>query len=136
MNFDVLIWEVEVHREFLHSDDLADACLFLLEHYDSAEIINIGWGTDCTIRELAEKIAETVGYSGTLKWEASRPDGTPRKLLDTHRVNNLGWQPRMSLREGLRKTYQWFREPRMIQKPLSLQVSRARMDPTSQNCAE
>ena len=97
-------------REFLHSDDLAEACLFLMEHYDSPEIINIGWGTDCTIRELAEAIAETVGYSGTLTWDASRPDGTPRKVLDTHRLNALGWQPRVSLREGLQQTYHWYLE--------------------------
>jgi len=87
-------------REFLHSDDLAEACLFLMEHYDSPEIINIGWGTDCTIRELAEAIAETEGYSVTLTWDASHPDGTPRKVLDTLRLNALGWQHRVSLREG------------------------------------
>ena len=97
-------------REFLHSDDLAEACLFLMEHYDSPQIINIGWGTDCTIRELAEAIAETVGYSGTLAWDTSRPDGTPRKVLDTHRLNALGWQPRVSLREGLQQTYHWYLE--------------------------
>ena len=97
-------------REFLHSDDLAEACLFLMEHYDSPEIINIGWGTDCTIRELAEAIAETVRYSGTLAWDTSRPDGTPRKVLDTHRLNALGWQPRVSLREGLQQTYHWYLE--------------------------
>ena len=97
-------------REFLHSDDLAEACLFLMEHYDSPEIINIGWGTDCTIRELAEAIAETVGFSGKLTWDTSRPDGTPRKVLDTHRLNALGWQPRVSLREGLQQTYHWYLE--------------------------
>ena len=97
-------------REFLHSDDLASACLFLMEHYDSPEIINIGWGQDCTIRELAEMIAETVGYTGTLKWDDSRPDGTPRKVLDNRKLSALGWEPKISLQEGLRLTYQWYLE--------------------------
>ena len=95
-------------REFLHSDDLASACLFLMEHYDSPEIINIGWGQDCTIRELAEMIAKTVGYTGKLKWDDSRPDGTPRKVLDNRKLSNLGWEPKISLQEGLRLTYQWY----------------------------
>ena len=95
-------------REFLHSDDLASACLFLMEHYDSPEIINIGWGQDCTIRELAEMIAETVGFTGTLKWDDSRPDGTPRKVLDNRKLSALGWEPKISLQEGLRLTYQWY----------------------------
>ena len=95
-------------REFLHSDDLASACLFLMEHYDSPEIINIGWGQDCTIRELAEMIAKTVGYTGKLKWDDSRPDGTPRKVLDNHKLSALGWEPKISLQEGLRLTYQWY----------------------------
>ena len=97
-------------REFLHSDDLASACLFLMEHYDSPEIINIGWGQDCTIRELAEMIAETVGYTGTLKWDDLRPDGTPRKVLDNRKLSALGWEPKISLQEGLRLTYQWYLE--------------------------
>ena len=95
-------------REFLHSDDLANACLFLMEHYESPEIINIGWGQDCTIRELAEMIAKTVGYTGTLKWDDSRPDGTPRKVLDNRKLTALGWEPKISLQEGLRLTYQWY----------------------------
>ena len=97
-------------REFLHSDDLASACLFLMEHYDSPEIINIGWGQDCTIRELAEMIAKTVGYTGKLKWDDSRPDGTPRKVLDNSKLSSLGWEPKISLQEGLRLTYQWYLE--------------------------
>ena len=95
-------------REFLHSDDLASACLFLMEHYDSPEIINIGWGQDCTIHELAEMIAKTVGYNGKLKWDDSRPDGTPRKVLDNRKLTALGWEPKISLQEGLRLTYQWY----------------------------
>ena len=97
-------------REFLHSDDLASACLFLMEHYDSPEIINIGWGQDCTIRELAEMIAKTVGYTGKLKWDDSRPDGTPRKVLDNRKLSALGWEPKISLQKGLRLTYQWYLE--------------------------
>ena len=95
-------------REFLHSDDLASACLFLMEHYDSSEIINIGWGQDCRIHELAEMIAESVGYTGKLKWDDSRPDGTPRKVLDNRKLTALGWEPKISLQEGLRLTYQWY----------------------------
>jgi len=95
-------------REFLHSDDLASACLFLMEHYDSPEIINIGWGQDCTVRELAEMIAKTVGYTGKLKWDDSRPDGTPRKVLDNRKLAALGWEPKISLQKGLRLTYQWY----------------------------
>ena len=95
-------------REFLHSDDLANACLFLMEHYESPEIINIGWGQDCTIRELAEMIAKTVGYTGKLKWDDSRPDGTPRKVLDNRKLAALGWEPKISLQKGLRLTYQWY----------------------------
>ena len=97
-------------REFLHSDDLASACLFLMEHYDSPEIINIGWGQDCTIRELAEMIAKTVSYTGKLKRDDSRPDGTPRKVLDNRKLSALGWEPKISLQEGLRLTYQWYLE--------------------------
>ena len=96
------------HREFLHSDDLADACLFLMENYSASEIINIGWGKDISIRELAELIQEIIGYEGKIVWDTSRPDGTPRKLLDTSRLNELGWFPQISLKNGLKETYQWF----------------------------
>ena len=96
--------------EFDGSDDLARACLFLMEHYDSPEIINIGWGQDCTIRKLAEMIAETVGFTGSLKWDDSRPDGTPRKVLDNRKLTALGWEPKISLQEGLKLTYQWYLE--------------------------
>ncbi len=97
-------------REFLHSDDLADACLFLMEHYHEPEIVNVGWGRDCTIRELAETIAAVVGYQGNLTWDTSRPDGTPRKVLDTTKLTQLGWSPRISLRSGLEQTYHWYLE--------------------------
>jgi GDP-L-fucose synthase len=95
-------------REFLHVDDLASACLFLLENYDSPEIINIGWGEDISIRELAELICAIVGFEGELTWDTSKPDGTPRKLLDVSKLRNLGWRPAISLREGITRTYDWF----------------------------
>ena len=97
-------------REFLHSDDLADACLFLMEYYDDPEIVNVGWGRDCTIRELAELIAEVVGYDGELTWDASKPDGTPQKLLDPSKLTRLGWQPGIPFREGLERTCRWYAE--------------------------
>ena len=96
-------------REFLHSDDLADACLFLMDQYESEDIINVGWGTDDqTIKELAVLIAEVVGFEGELIWDTSKPDGTPRKVLDCGKLTNLGWKPKVHLREGLEQAYQWF----------------------------
>ncbi|RKS68611.1 GDP-L-fucose synthase [Motilibacter peucedani] len=95
-------------REFLHVDDLARACLFLLENYDSPETINVGTGEDLTIRELAETVADVVGYTGTIEWDTSKPDGTPRKLLDVSRLEQLGWKPSVRLPDGLRSTYEWY----------------------------
>jgi GDP-L-fucose synthase len=95
-------------REFLHVDDLASACLFLLDQYDSPEIINVGCGQDITIRELAELICEIVGFEGKLAWDTSKPDGTPRKLLDVSKLTNLGWQATIPLRDGIAQTYDWF----------------------------
>ncbi|MFD7443115.1 GDP-L-fucose synthase family protein [Streptomyces sp. NPDC059909] len=97
-------------REFLHVDDLARACLHLLEHYDANQPVNVGTGTDLTIRETAELVAEVVGYQGTIEWDAEQPDGAPRKLLDISRLTALGWAPRIGLREGLAQTYAWYRE--------------------------
>ncbi len=97
-------------REFLHVDDLADACVFLLEIYDSPEIVNIGCGEDVTIRELAETVCEVLEYPGSLVFDSSKPDGTPRKLLDMQKLFSLGWKPKISLREGIRNAYQWFLE--------------------------
>ena len=91
-------------REFLHVDDLADACFFLLQNFDEAGIVNIGWGEDITIKELAELIATTVEYQGTLVFDSTKPDGTPRKLLDTSKINKLGWEPTITLDEGIKKT--------------------------------
>ena len=95
-------------REFLHVDDLASACLLLLEKYDSPEIINIGSGEDVTIRELAELIRDVVGFEGELAWDKTKPDGTPRKLLDVSRIRAVGWQPTIPLRKGVAQTYEWF----------------------------
>jgi len=95
-------------REFLHVDDLAPACLLLLEKYDSSEIINVGCGEDISIRELAELICEVVGFDGDLAWDATKPDGTPRKLLDVSKLRALGWKPSIPLREGITRTYEWF----------------------------
>jgi len=93
-------------REFIHSDDLADAILFLMENYDDPEIINVGCGMDQTIRELAETIKEVSEFTGSLVFDSSRPDGTPQKVLDTSRINALGWEPKVPLKEGLKKVYQ------------------------------
>jgi GDP-L-fucose synthase len=95
-------------REFLHVDDLAQACLFLLENYDDEIPINIGCGTDVTIKELTELVAGVVGFTGNIEWDSSKPDGTPRKLLDTSRINNLGWRPTIQLSDGITETYRWF----------------------------
>jgi GDP-L-fucose synthase len=96
-------------REFLHVEDLADAVLFLLQNYDAEPIVNIGWGEDLTIRELSEIIMSAIGYSGSLTFDHSKPDGTPRKLLDVSRLHGLGWHPRISLRAGIESTYAWFK---------------------------
>ena len=97
-------------REFLHVDDLAEACLFLMERYDSPELINVGVGRDISIHDLATLVAKIVGFSGEIAWDADKPDGTPRKLLDVGRLTALGWQARIPLEEGIRQTYAWWVE--------------------------
>jgi GDP-L-fucose synthase len=97
-------------REFLHVDDLAAACVFLLEKYDSPEIVNIGCGEDISVRELAELICDVVGFKGELAWDTTKPDGTPRKLLDVSKIHGLGWRHRIGFRDGIARTYQWFLE--------------------------
>lgn len=105
----VVVWGSGTpRREFLHVDDLADACLFLMNNYDSSEIINIGVGKDLTIAELANLIKEIVGYKGEIVFDTSKPDGTPRKLLDVSKLFNLGWRPRIRLEDGIRSTYEWY----------------------------
>lgn len=96
-------------REFLHADDLASASLFLLENYQGDIALNVGTGSDVSIKELAEIIREIVGYEGEITWDASKPDGTPRKLLDVSRINSLGWTPKISLEDGIRSTYEWYK---------------------------
>jgi GDP-L-fucose synthase len=97
-------------REFLHVDDMADACLHLLEHYDGPQQVNVGTGSDVTIREIAETIAEVVGFHGATEWDTSKPDGTPQKLLDVSKLADAGWTAKISLAEGLRSTVEWYRE--------------------------
>lgn len=96
-------------REFLHVDDLADACVFLMKTFSSSDIVNVGWGKDVSIRELAEMIKRIVGYQGRMKFDPSKPDGTPRKLLDTSRLTALGWEPEIALNAGIASTYDWYR---------------------------
>jgi len=96
-------------REFLHSDDLADAVLFLMENYNDSEIVNIGCGEDQTIKKLAETIQDVVGYQGRLVFDTSRPDGTQQKFLDISKIKSLGWEPSIPLKEGLKQVYQWYK---------------------------
>src|SRR6185295_14109670 len=97
-------------REFLYVDDLAAACLFLMENYDGKLFVNIGTGTDLSIKNLAELIKEVIGFEGSIDFDATKPDGTPRKLMDVTRLSEMGWQSTISLKEGLKKTYQFFKD--------------------------
>ncbi len=107
----VTIWGTGApRREFLHVDDLADACVFLINHYSDAQIVNAGLGADISIRKAAELMTRVVGYSGQLVYDASKPDGAPRKLLDVSKLNGFGWTARITLEDGLRSTYQWYLE--------------------------
>jgi GDP-L-fucose synthase len=96
-------------REFLHVDDLGSAAVFLMEKYDEPDIINVGTGEDVSIKELAELIRMTVGYEGDIVWDSSKPDGTPRKLLDVSKLHSLGWQHAIALPDGLKNTYEWYK---------------------------
>ena len=107
----VTLWGTgSAYREFLHVDDLAEACLFLMEIYDLPELINVGCGHDITIRDLAEQVGRIVGYSGKIEWDTTKPDGPPRKLLDVSKLNQLGWRAKIPLEEGIRAAYQWWLE--------------------------
>lgn len=108
---EVVVWGTGTpRREFLHVADLASACRFLVENYDKPEIVNVGYGEDVTIRELAETICDVVGFRGELAFDNTKPDGTPRKLLDSSRLLGLGWKPRVGLREGIAETYEWYKK--------------------------
>lgn len=97
-------------REFLYADDLADACLFAMDHFENAELINVGSGENVSIKDLANTVASVVGYSGEIEWDTSRPNGTPNRPLDCSKMTELGWKPKHKLYDGLKKTYQWFVE--------------------------
>ncbi|MFC1542835.1 GDP-L-fucose synthase family protein, partial [Pseudomonadota bacterium] len=108
---EVVVWGTGTpKREFLHADDLADAALFLMNNYDDADIVNVGTGKDVTILELAEMIREVVGFKGKLVFDSSKPDGTPRKLMNVSKLTGLGWQPGISFRDGIVQTYEWYQE--------------------------
>jgi GDP-L-fucose synthase len=111
----VVVWGSGLpRREFMHVDDLADACVFLMERYEDAAPLNIGVGQDLTIAELAAVIAEVVGYPGEIRYDASKPDGTPQKLLDVGRMNSLGWAAQTPLRTGIASTYEWFLQQHVV----------------------
>jgi GDP-L-fucose synthase len=106
---DVAMWGTgSPRREFLHVDDLAKACLYMVQNYDGDIPLNVGCGDDITIKELAETIARIVGFGGKISWDPSKPDGTPRKLLDVSRLRALGWSPQISLEDGVKSTYKWY----------------------------
>lgn len=107
----IVLWgDGSPKREFLHVEDLAEACVFLMKNYDQAEHINVGTGEDISIKELAETIADVVGFKGEFVWNTDKPNGTPRKLLDVSKINSLGWYPTIGLREGIKQTYDWYLE--------------------------
>ena len=97
-------------REFLHVDDLANACFTAMQKYDKSEPLNVGTGEDVTIKELAKTIAGVVGFNGELRWDTSKPNGTPRKVLNVDKIKALGWEPKISLKDGIKSTYEWYKE--------------------------
>jgi GDP-L-fucose synthase len=106
---EVVLWGTGTpRREFLHVDDLADACLFVMERYEGEAFLNVGAGKDLTIRDLADMVKKAVGFAGDITWDSTKPDGTPRKLLDSSRLQALGWRPRTDLSQGIADTYRWF----------------------------
>jgi len=124
-NSPVILWGTGAPlREFLHVDDLADACLHLMTssedklawlfQQDSPPLINVGYGEDLSIRELAQLVTQIIGYKGPIQWDQTKPDGTPRKLLDSSKIRRLGWKPRIRLRDGIQEVYQWFQETELV----------------------
>ena len=111
---DVTHWgDGSARREFLHVDDLAEACYICMQHYNDAEHINVGTGEDVTIKELAQTISDVVGFPGFTEWDTSKPNGTPRKVLNVDKIKSLGWQPKISLRQGICDTYEWYKNDRI-----------------------
>ena len=112
----VVLWgDGSPMREFLHVDDLAEACYTCMKYYESREIINVGTGEDVTIKELAETIKDVVGFKGGITWDISKPNGTPRKVMNVDRMKSLGWKPKISLREGIESTYKWYKDDNRVQ---------------------
>ena len=108
--YPVTLWgDGTAMREFLHVDDLAEACFTCMKDYNSEDIINVGTGVDVTIKELAETISDVVGFDGKIEWDTTKPNGTPRKLLNVDKLKSLGWEPKISLREGIESTYKWYK---------------------------
>jgi GDP-L-fucose synthase len=106
---EVVLWGTgSPRREWLYVEDLAEGLLMLLEHYDGREIVNVGVGEDSTILELAENVKRAVGFGGKIRWDTSKPDGTPRKLLDVTKIRGMGWKPKVSMEEGIGLAYDWF----------------------------
>ena len=103
-----------VMREFLHVDDLADACLFLMNNYDDPEIVNVGTGNDLSINELVSIISDVVGFTGGFNWDDSKPNGTPRKVLNIDKIKSFGWNPKISLRDGIKQTYSWYKQSLVV----------------------
>lgn len=109
-------WEVKfwgdgsAMREFLHVDDLAEACYVCMQNYNEPEHINVGTGEDITIKQLAETIADVVGYDRAINWDTTKPNGTPRKVLNVDKIKSLGWEPKIGFREGIEKTYEWYKK--------------------------
>lgn len=109
--YPVTLWgDGSAMREFLHVDDLAEACYVCMQQYDEAEHINVGTGEDVTIKQLAETIADVVGFTGGIEWDTSKPNGTPRKILNVGKINALGWKPKITLQEGIQSTYKWYKQ--------------------------
>jgi GDP-L-fucose synthase len=109
--YEVKLWgDGSAMREFLHVDDLAEACYVCMKHYENSEHVNVGTGEDVTIKELAETIANIVGYARDINWDTTKPNGTPRKVLNVDKVKSLGWKPSISLEDGIRSTYEWYKE--------------------------
>jgi GDP-L-fucose synthase len=111
IHYDVKLWgDGSPMREFLHVDDLAEACYVCMQKYEESEHINVGTGEDVTIKELAETISEIVGYNRPINWDSSKPNGTPRKVLNVDKIKSIGWEPKIGLREGIQLTYNWYKE--------------------------